>query len=340
MKSKVAIVGAGLSGLSAAIFCAREGYKVTVYEQTKEVGQHIPTTVFGTSLIDINKIDKILNLNLKKIMKPVVLEIKFPNLSYRIRHKKYKTYNVEIGCRKTSLNHYLEKIANRCGVEIIKNKKILNPSKLDSDKVIIACGSWPNLWDYLKIDSKQVYAFVGYGKYSKNKDIYLGMVNDDFAPGWICHASSINGIISGMISSKKGVTKKNWNAFSKHLVDHDLVKNFKEVKYLTGKIADRPILTKDEYILVGTIAGYNDPILNHGVIRSLISGKIASISLADPEKGKSLFQNNFSKNFWFSKATNLFDKILDSDLIRERLFSLMPKLWQDILWTLNIIELE
>jgi len=63
---KVAVVGAGLSGLSSAIFCARKGHKVTLYEQTKNVGDILPPVVFGTVLIDLKKIDKLLNLNLKR----------------------------------------------------------------------------------------------------------------------------------------------------------------------------------------------------------------------------------------------------------------------------------
>lgn len=339
MNYTVAVVGAGLSGLSAAIFCARDGHKVTVYEQTKIVGDIFPPMVFGTVLLDLKKIDKILNLNLKKVMKPVVLEARFPNSTYRMEDKKYKTYNVEIGPRKTSLNSHLKKIAKKEGVTIIRNKTIINPSKLNSDRVIIACGSWSKLWDLLKIDYTNVYAHIGYGKYLKNNDIYFGLANDNFAPGWYCHVSSMNGIISGLISSKKAINMSNWNNFSKYLVNQGLVRHFKEVKYLTGKIPNKPTLIKNNYILAGTIAGCNDPILNHGTISSLISGKISSIAVGDLEKAKSLFWDVFAKKFWLFKGVYLFDKISNRDSVKEMVFNLSPKLWQDMIWTFDIFKL-
>jgi monoamine oxidase len=117
---KVHIVGAGLSGMVAAINLAREGHQVIVLDGVKKVGDvhpHHPSN--HTTPMDLDLIKNYVGIDITPCLTPV------REMYVYINSKKYRTpfgnsYSVERGSRKTSLDTHLYERAqeSRSGVSV------------------------------------------------------------------------------------------------------------------------------------------------------------------------------------------------------------------------------
>jgi len=125
----IKILGAGISGLTAAINLAKAGYKVEVYEKTSETGTRFHQDLQGIEnwSEDIDSLKEIKNMNLQlnfhyKPFKHVLY--KLDDEKHNVNYKKPFFYLVQRGPKGDTLDQGLKKQALKLKVQIFYNKTI------------------------------------------------------------------------------------------------------------------------------------------------------------------------------------------------------------------------
>ncbi len=131
-KPRIGIVGAGLSGLTAAYFLKKEGIKVTVYEKSSEVGGKLARVMVDGVSIDTGALlySKELNPN---------FDVLINELGVECERRYLNTFALQIGNKITALNPLaLAKSRLFSFSEFLKwrkVKKFINSLSFDLDKV-------------------------------------------------------------------------------------------------------------------------------------------------------------------------------------------------------------
>jgi len=120
---KVHIVGAGLSGMVAAINLAREGYEVTVIDAAKGIGgihPHHPSN--HSTPINIELIKNYVGIDVSPCLIP------YKEMLVYLNNKKFlvpsdNMFTVERGPRETSIDQLLYGIAKESGVNFEFNQR-------------------------------------------------------------------------------------------------------------------------------------------------------------------------------------------------------------------------
>lgn len=158
----IAIIGAGASGLIAAIECAKKGAKVCVYEKNNKIGKKILATGNGRCNITNENIElKKFHSNSLEFAKPVLNQFStstckkyFASLGLEmVVGNKGRLYPASL--QASSVVALLEYEARRLGVEffcesevskVTKNKEgfflHVNDKKIEAKKVLVATGSF------------------------------------------------------------------------------------------------------------------------------------------------------------------------------------------------------
>lgn len=319
MAKKIHIVGAGLSGMVAAINLAREGYEVLVIEAAKQLGgiKGIHPSVHVTP-IDKNLYNYI-GINLSPCIPGVKAGgyyIKLKNNSVSLSFPSEMFYLIERSARETSLDTFLYKEAIKYNVRFEFSNFVKNLNELPPGS-IIATGLHPENFEKLGIPYVRVVGYAARGKYpSPDYDRYSVSWFGDYTIDY-GYGGFVNDLSYILIFSTRGKENINLEKFKEHIYETERLK-FDKWDYFEGCVPVSGFsnlkLFHNNMILAGTISGMMDPALLFGIHGALVSGKIAAIAVSD--KLKAL--KEFKKINRYFRRTLLMRKFGETFLIKIR----------------------
>jgi flavin-dependent dehydrogenase len=298
VKKKVHIVGAGLSGMVAAINLARDGHEVVMLEAAKEIGgihPHHPSN-HGTP-INTELIKSYVGIDITPVIRPchhMNIVIK----SHKFNVPIYPGYSLERGPRKTSIDTFLYEECKKLGVKFEFNQEIKDPFDLP-DPTIIATGLFRYMYGALSRPTLRLPCFsarcVDSDK-SRDGNLYswFGSYSDTYG-----YASIANELGYYLLFSNSDLTLVDLKNFEEELEKSEGIKfdhwDYFEV-FVPVSVPDAPKLYCGSKILAGTLSGMMEPTAYFGIHGALISGKIAALAVTDPETASRDFAH-FNRNF-------------------------------------------
>lgn len=296
------IVGAGLSGMVAAINLAREGYQVTVRERRDSVGGMTEIRGLEGRVINIGDGTP---MNLERLKEYTGIDIspaavRLTRCSNHVYGKSFEiefyqgvpAYLVERGPRPTSLDVYLYELASSEGVAFSFNDTVTDFDSLPPD-TIIATGLFGDAWKPLGVPHLPVYGYLAMGE---TEDLEPGVVIyfDEYTRDYAFY-SQVNGARGACLFSRgKPLDVEVKERFRTQLAQNDGVEfdDWMAVNIGALPVASwkNPRLFAKNYILAGTLSGSIDPFLLFGVHGALVSGKIAATAVSDHQGALEEFQ--------------------------------------------------
>ena len=311
------IVGAGLSGLVAAINLAREGYDVLVRERRASLGDPADLAGLEGKVINIGDGTPI---NLERLqaytgidispaavrLKEVTIHAYGRTFAHRFQED-LETYLVERGLRPTSLDVHLFKLALAEGVRFQFDDTVEDFDRLPPD-TIICTGFFSEAFKALDVPHLPVFGYLSMAEIedkSARVIIYFEEYTRDYA-----FYSQVNGACGAVLFSRGkplDITAK--ERFEKQLAENDgiVFDEWSAVSFgaLPVKEPTNPRLFAKNYILAGTLSGTIDPLLLFGVHGALVTGKVAAIAVQDHQKGLEEFtriNEHYRQGFLISRA--------------------------------------
>ncbi|HEY5526308.1 MAG TPA: NAD(P)-binding protein [Candidatus Anoxymicrobiaceae bacterium] len=293
------VIGAGISGLVAAISLARKGYSVRVLEKYKTVGAQPERwpMVDVTPMIP-SEMSRYLDI---PIGEPQVKPCKqlngyFWGSSFEIPIERSNLHVVERGPRKTGLDGYLLEVAEAEGVKVEFEEAVLGQgaiAKLPAD-TIIATGLYAETFDALNIPYVMGWCYGAKGRGDREAEaaIYFGDYTNDYA-----YWSNMNGVESTLFFTRNPIKDEDLARFTDEL---ERTEGIKVDEWLygygptpTAKFSNPRLFASDK-ILAGTISGMMEPFALFGVHGALVSGKIAAMAVEDRAAAWREFKRNLS----------------------------------------------
>lgn len=300
---QIRILGAGLSGLTAAINLAKEGYDVKVFEKNSDCGKRFDEDFQGlenwTTEKDVLEDLKSMNIKINFYHEPFYKGVLYAPCLNKVNFSSKRPifYLVKRGIKKDCLDVSLKKRAIKLGVNIEFNKKM----KKDVD--IIATGP------------KRISGVVrGITFKTKEKSKCAMMILDDnIAPKGYVYLliNGKNGTIASFI--KKNI--KNSNSYFQmtmkkitKLVDLEM----KEIKHFSG-YGNCFLLDNYEIngkLIVGEAAGLQDNIFGFGMRYAVTSGYLAAKSIIEKKSYDKMIKRRFEHQLKSSIANRIvFEKL-------------------------------
>lgn len=281
---KITIIGAGISGLVAAINLAKSGFRIEVLEKQKQIGGSPawhPSVHHQT--FDIDKTSTYIGINIAPCFRAVRKHI-FDYFGRRIVLNDPKnSWVCEKGPQSNSIESYLHAEAKKFGISIffMENMNLDKIKKQISNKsrCIVSTGLERRMYVDLGIRHEIVQGYRGSVDTSDENIVcsYFGdYTNQDFA-----YVASFEQLKFALLFARKGIVDKDLDVFKKRLMDCEGIE-FNNWKYSTGCIPLEKNIKKQDAILAGTISGMIDPFYHNGISGALISGKIASLYFINP----------------------------------------------------------
>jgi len=323
---KIGILGAGVSGLSAAIILAEKGRQVNVYERRSRVGSFFKKDVHSLRnySYEYDVIEKYneLGLKLPKVY-PVSKEFRFsPSLkSIEIySNNRPLFYNILRGCSdERSLDNSLLKQAKELGVKVHYNQNV-DPS--DSKINIIATGAFSqkgtvygNHFKDIDVEENSLYVFL------TNYNSHYGYVY--LVPFYGKEASlaivSPQGEDISILKNRLEDLKENNSFIKKAICNTELINDFSG--FASFDVPETA--TKNGKLYIGEAAGFLDSTTGFGLHYAILSGSLAAKSIIEGGSYDDLWKRNFLDNLRkryqrrlvFEKATGLDQEKMISGLI-------------------------
>ena len=327
--AKITIVGAGLSGMVAAIHLAREGREVEVLEGHSGIGgmKGVHPSAHTTP-IDVEAVSRTINIDLSSCFKPI-RDFRMGVLNRLYTCASDSLYCVERSSRPTSLDSFLYAECLRHGVTFCFNTMVKDPLLTLPPDSIIATGLHPEMFDALEIPYNRVYSFWMHAERNTGMFNDLKMEFEQLLVGYMdnytndyFYVTAMNDLWYALLFSRKPLSKANLS---------DCVKKVKERlgvsldgwKFLTGCVPTRsfrnPRLFLGDKILTGSLSGSMDPMFLFGIHGALLSGRIAAIAVTDMEKAEAEFRN--LNRFYVS--TLIMRRIYEKNFFRNYILNLM-----------------
>jgi flavin-dependent dehydrogenase len=312
----VKILGAGPSGLSAAINLASEGYSVDVFEKNNDVGSRVKRNLQGLE----NWSDE----------RDVIDELKKMNITPKFDYQPFKDliitngeqdwdfschkpafYIVSRGRNENSLDQGLKKIALDNGVNLVFEETI--PA---DDVDIIATGPNPN-WKFA----------VGRGLTFKteHENIAVGLVNNYHAFKGYSYLIVSNGcgcIATVLFEGFNDLNESFKRTFKAYTDKYKLIIE-DPCKFSGYGSYSNKILKTNDKILVGESAGFQDLLWGFGIKNAIKSGFLAAKTIVEGDDPKNYYETAeeyfkpklnagiVNRFFWEKFASNNYSFILN-----------------------------
>ncbi|MBC7246150.1 MAG: NAD(P)-binding protein [Actinobacteria bacterium] len=298
-QDKVAIYGAGMSGLVAAIDLARHGYEVTVHDREEGFGgdgKYNPST--HTTSIDVERTSEYIGIDLSPVFHPLVsCPFYFHETVLHPPLEILDLHTVERGSRPTSLDSLLYAEAARLGVGFRFNSPLRREDlpRLP-ENTIIACGLTPSVYEMLGLPYLRWYGWASRGEigFSNRSWIWIDEAVTEYG-----YLSSCNDYYFDFLFSKRHVDEETLHRYRDFMLRHQGVENH-GWHYISGAVplaaTSRPRLFHRGLILCGTISGSMDPFFWFGILGALVTGKVAAMAVYDRSRAAEEF-NRFNRNF-------------------------------------------
>ncbi len=295
---KVHIVGAGLSGMVAAINLAREGHQVIVLDRAKKVGgvhPHHPSN--HTTPFDFDLMKNYVGIDISPCLTPCGDMYIYTN-SRKYLVPAFNGHSVERGPRETSLDTLLYNIPVELGVEFKFNQQVKDPFDLP-DPTIIATGLFREMGETLGRPLKRLPCFSA-RRQLKDPDrqgevrSWFGFYTNTYA-----YAPVMNDLDYLLLFSDRELSMLDLKQFEEELDRSEGIRidnwDHFEVFVPIGS-PDAPRLFAGSKILAGTLSGMMEPGAYFGIHGALVSGKVAARAVTDPEGAARDFER-FKKGF-------------------------------------------
>lgn len=299
-KKEVTIYGAGLSGMVAGINLARQGFHAVIYDREKSIGgSHEYHPSVHTTPLQAKKTWDYIGIDLSECFTPTD---PYPAFYYNSRFIKMPAYvhnsdafAVERGPRPVSLDSRLHKLALEAGVEFRFSRNLTQEELRKAPAgSIIATGLYKEVYDLVGVKYSAIH---GYSSTMRWKDddvhgaVYMGNYSVDYG-----YTSAINGLMYALLFSRTKVGEKELEQFKK-ILRKILGVDFPRWNYFMGYFPRETKLFWNDNILAGTLSGMMEPFWCYGIVGALLSGRIASIAVTDPERAKAEF-DRFNAGFY------------------------------------------
>ncbi len=361
--SKQIIVGAGLSGMTAGICLAREGYEVEIWDRGKAIGgvnldqETKIKRSFATADMtpfDVDRLSRYLGFDLtpdKDKSNGMNYFTPLPSARFYISGRESEMHYpddlqmklVERGPRPSSLDSHLYRTATAAGVKFRYDAPV--ESKRDFAELppgtIIATGMFQKAFEALDVPSVPAYACYAVQEFKNYKGpetiVYLDKYTKDYG-----YFTIINGIGAGILFQRgERISTEAQEWFSTRLkADAGLefsqwhtIENYLSTP--TGSLFN-PRLFHKNLILTGTLAGVQDPSWVIGVHGAMVSGKIAAIAVKDKQRAAEEFR--VMNQWWWVGylGKKFFDitRFFSRDWIMRPIISSEAEFHQKYLWYL------
>lgn len=306
-REKITIVGAGLSGLVAAINLLREGYEVEIWDGARTLGQmeDFHPSIHATPM-DPHRVSTYIGIDVSPCFTPVkTFRTIVEKDRYAMNRQNY--YLVERGGRKTSIDTYLHDIAVDMGARILFDH-VVTDLKDVPERAIVATGFNKEGMEALGIPYE-----VGTGAYARKKlddpafeDALIGWAGD-YTPDY-GYLSVAHGLMFFLVFTRFRMTPESLEACKRHLEETEGL-TFPTWKMYEGTIPllDRHSLRlfKGKRVLTGTLSGMIDPAGMFGIHGALMSGKVAELAFTNTEQALAdfrAFNRNYQRVRWLSES--------------------------------------
>lgn len=288
---KIKILGAGISGLTAAINLAKAGYKMTVYEKNKDVGMRFHGDMQGLEnwsekqdiLKRLDEINIKTNFDCDPFTYIKITDCKNENV---VSSKIPLYYLIKRGNSSGNLDYGLKKQAQDAGVKIFYNRTI-SPEKVD----IVATG--PILKEVVGIDKGIVFK-------TRSKDKAVIVFNDDLAFEGYSYFFVTKGygtICTVVLNENKKVNE----CFkqTRDFFDNKYRLKTKSIRTVggVGSFASKHILEikhkNKETLYIGESAGLQDFLWGFGMRYAFESGYLAAYSIINNQDYETLAKKRF-----------------------------------------------
>ena len=284
----IKILGAGLSGLTAAINLVKEGKEVVIFERKADVGEHIRPNYQGLLKTHGDPMGYLKKYNLEPKFDLFRLDqAYFCTKSRDIDVKIKDPIDFVLRGGKTSLEYGLYDQAKSLGVSFKFNEK-----RKESDVDIVATG-------HFRCD---MLAFGGvYENLDFPRDKFLYMHDNRYSPiGWYLYVTPLpDGTFKIVNCTSQPHVKKTkklfYKAISERKILKDIVGDRKPIETFGGfGGCEFPKTAKKGKILyIGEAAGFQDPFRGFGMNYAIESGYLAAKAILETKDYDAMWKEQF-----------------------------------------------